>query len=117
MLCCPLCPKLANRSLLFLLSALPDPNQPDTWYLLAMTTFDGRVDQSYLFTFDLGSGAIIKLAALDYSSGMYPLELEGNGRYLATVTNENNVPILLSLRFGRGTTVNLRTAPSQLPPN
>jgi hypothetical protein len=69
-----------------LVGVLFDPNQPETWYLLAITT----MDESYLFTFDQSSGAITVLTTIDF--GSYPLELRGDGRYLATVTRENNAP-------------------------
>ncbi len=84
-------PEAGEPAQISLLSALPHPTQPDLWYLIVMTVFDGMVEQSYLLTFDQSSGEIAPLTTLDFSVG-YPLVLEGNGRYLTTVSSENNVP-------------------------
>ena len=59
---------------------------------------------------DLVSGAITELADFKYSSG-YPLVLEGNGRYLTTVTSENSTPTYFAYDLERERSLTYKLSP------
>jgi hypothetical protein len=103
-------PETGPSAFLSLLGVLFDPNQPEMWYLLAMTT----IDESYLFTFDQSSGAITVLTTLEFGSG-YSLELRGNGRYLATVTRADNAPAYFVYDLERERPLTYELPPANYP--
>ncbi len=71
-----------------IITAFPRPAQPGQWLIQATTAFNSVARQDYVFSFDETSGAIALLLPPDDFQGT-PVQLVGNGRYLAAFTSQS----------------------------
>ncbi len=87
-------PENGRPDYLLMYAVIAHPARPDQWFIQATSALGGTDGQDYLFGYDRQSGDVSLVLSLD-DRFQGTVQVEGNGRFLATTTMENNTPVYL----------------------
>ncbi|MCP4425959.1 MAG: hypothetical protein GY803_15815 [Chloroflexi bacterium] len=87
-------PENGRPDQLLMYAVIADPARPDQLFIQATTALGGVAGRDYLFAFDRQGRDVSLILSLD-DRIQGTAQVEGNGRYLATISMENNNPVYL----------------------